>query len=111
MSWMYSAARTSGESQDDPSVAWIDGVWKMNGPTHCRRSHFKLISVRLTIPNRRSGQRQPELRTAADTLVGVGHVSDHARARHCSPVAVLLVSAAGTGPRTCSSATVLPSCH
>jgi len=22
-----------------PSVPWIDAVWKVNGPTHCRRPH------------------------------------------------------------------------
>ncbi len=34
-----------------PSVPWIDAVWKGNRPTHCRRPHVKLISVRVTIGN------------------------------------------------------------
>lgn len=32
-----------------PSVPWINAVWKVNGPTHRRRPHVKLISVRVTI--------------------------------------------------------------
>ena len=35
-----------------PSVPWINAVWKVNGPTHRRRPHVKLISVRVTIGDR-----------------------------------------------------------
>jgi hypothetical protein len=30
-----------------PSVPWINAVWKVNDPTHRRRPHVKLISVRV----------------------------------------------------------------
>ena len=40
-----------------PSVPWIDAVWKVNGPTHCRRPHVKLISVRVTILSRTVEER------------------------------------------------------